>query len=135
MVNLSSTVTVDAAIFDKPVVNLDFDPQPSREDQELIKDINHKWNHFKPIAESGGVWLVNNFDEMAHAVKTYLENPNLHSEKRRWIAEYVCGYLDGKCGERMATAIKEFAELSLVKSRNFSKTETNSKSQVVSQTN
>jgi hypothetical protein len=110
VVNLSSTVTIDAAIFDRPVVNLDFDPQPGQANQELIKDINHKWNHFKPIAESGGVWLVNNFNETATAVKNYLQNPALHQEKRRWIVEYVCGQLDGKCGERMANAITEFHE-------------------------
>lgn len=108
VINLSSTVTIDAAIFDKPVVNLDFDPQPGQADQQLIKDVNHKWNHFKPIAESGGVWLVNDFDEMVKAVKTYLKQPELHREKRRWIAEYVCGYLDGKNSQRMANAITDF---------------------------
>ena len=104
----ASTVSIDAALFDRPVVNLDFDPQPGAADQELIKDINHKWNHFKPIAESGGVWLVKDFDETAHAVKTYLRNPTLHQAKRRWITEYVCQYLDGRCGQRMAEAIVDF---------------------------
>ena len=115
VVNLSSTVTIDAAIFDKPVVNLDFDPQPGQADQQLIKDVNHKWNHFKPIAESGGVWLVNDFDEMINAVKVYLKQPNLHREKRRWIAEYVCGHLDGKNSERMADAITDFVRERRVK--------------------
>ncbi len=110
VVNLASTVTIDAAIFDKPVVNLDFDPQPGQRDQALINDVNHKWNHFKPIAESGGVWLVNNFDELENAVKTYLEMPELHKLERKWIAEYVCGYLDGGCGKRMAQAITDFVD-------------------------
>lgn len=108
VVNLSSTVTIDAAIFDKPIVNLDFDPQPGKEDQALIKDVNHTWNHFKPIAESGGVWLVNDFDEMENAVRSYLENPKLHSDERKWIVEYVCRSVDGKCGERMGEAIFDF---------------------------
>jgi len=108
VVNLASTVTVDAAICDTPVVNLDFDPQPDSLDQALIKDVNHKWNHFKPIAESGGVWLVNNFDELENAVKVYLEKPELHMAERKWIAEYVCGQLDGHCGKRMAKAITDF---------------------------
>ncbi|MCE7962964.1 MAG: hypothetical protein DYH05_10770 [Acidobacteria bacterium ACB1] len=110
VVNLASTVTIDAAICDTPVVNLDFDPQPNRSDQTLIKDVNHRWNHFKPIAESGGVWLVNNFDELENAVKVYLENPEMHKAERKWIAEYVCGRLDGHCGERMATAIADFVK-------------------------
>lgn len=109
VVNLSSTVTIDAALFDRPVVNLDFDPQPGQPDQELINDINHKWNHFTPVAKSGGVWLVKSFDETADAVRTYLKNPALHRAGRRKISEYVCGYLDGKCGERMGDAIHEFA--------------------------
>ena len=109
VVNLCSTVTVDAAIFDRPVVNLDFDPAVTQENQSLIREINHLWTHFKPVAESGGVWLVNNFAELAHAIKTYLEHPELHREQRRWIVEHVCGYVDGACGERAASAVLAFA--------------------------
>ncbi len=133
VVNLSSTITVEATIFDKPVVNLDFDPQPSKEDQELIKDINHKWNHFQPIAESGGVWLVNDYDEMKEAVLTYLKKPSLHRKQRKWIADYVCGFLDGKCGERMATAIKDFSELSRQGSEGVLTNTANTNSRIASQ--
>jgi hypothetical protein len=108
VVNLSSTFTVDAAIFDRPIVNLDFDPEPGQPNQALVKDINHLWTHFKPIAESRGVWLVNDLHEMVEAARTYLRQPDLHREQRRWIAEYVCGYLDGRCGERMAHATLDF---------------------------
>ncbi|MCO6509291.1 MAG: hypothetical protein J5I65_00700 [Aridibacter famidurans] len=109
VINLSSTVSIDAALCDSPVVNLDFDPQPGRPDQQLIKEINHEWDHFKPIAESGGVWLVNDFQELKDAVKGYLQDPSLHRKQRRWIADYVCGFTDGNCGERMAKAIADFA--------------------------
>lgn len=108
VVNFSSTVGIDAAICDKPVVNLDFDPEPGQPNQVLVKDVNHLWSHFKPIAESGGMWLANDMDEVVHAVREYLAHPELHREKRRWMAEYVCGYVDGKCGERMAQAILDF---------------------------
>lgn len=109
LVNFSSTVTIDAAICDKPVVNIDFDPEPGQPNQLLVKDVNHLWTHFRPIAESGGVWLVNNVDEIVHAVKSYLQDPSLHREKRRWIAQHVCGHVDGQCGERMAEAMLDFA--------------------------
>jgi hypothetical protein len=108
VVNMSSTVTIDAANFDKPVVNLNFDPQPGGPDQQLIKDINHKWTHFRPIAESGGVWLANDFEELETGIRTYLQDPSLHREQRKWIVEYVCGYADANCGERMASAIVDF---------------------------
>jgi hypothetical protein len=110
VVNLSSTVTVDAAIFDRPVVNLDYDPEPGEPNRALVHDINHLWTHFKPIAESGGVWLVKNPEEIFEAVRTYLQHPDLHREQRKWIAEYVCGYVDGGCAQRMAQAILDFVQ-------------------------
>jgi len=111
VVNLSSTVAVDAAICDRPVVNLDFDPSPGQPDQDLIKEINHRWTHFSPIAESDGLWLVNNVGEMIQAVRTYLKSPELHREGRRWITKYVCEHPDGACGARMAAAIEEFLDV------------------------
>jgi hypothetical protein len=108
VVNLSSTVTIDAARFDCPVVNLDFDPQPGQCDQQLIKEVNHEWNHFKPIAESGGVWLANDFEEIETAIKAYLKDPSLHRDERKWMVEYVCGFTDANCGGRMADAIVDF---------------------------
>ena len=111
LINRASTVTVDAAIFDCPVVNLDFDPQPGQADQKLIKDINHRWNHFKPVAESGGVRLVDNYEELVAAVLRYMQDPSLDREGRARIVRHVCEYADGKCGPRMAHAVGEFARL------------------------
>ena len=108
LVNLFSTVAIDAAIFDRPVVNLDYDPGPEKRMQAMIKDVNHVWSHFKPITESGGMWTVQSNEAMVEAVRAYLKDPSLHRERRRWIAEYVCGHLDGRCGERMAGAITDF---------------------------
>jgi hypothetical protein len=110
VVNLASTVTIDAALCDRPVVNLDYDPEPGQPNQALVKDINHVWSHFKPIAESGGVWLVDNHKEMLQAIRGYLANPSLHREQRRWVTEYVCQYVDGRCGERMARAIVDLVQ-------------------------
>jgi hypothetical protein len=110
VINLASTVTVDAAVCDRPVVNLDYDPEPTQPNQELVKDANHVWTHFKPIAESGGVWNVNDAAELVAAIKGYLEQPDLHREGRRWIAQYVCGELDGQAGRRLARAVIQFAE-------------------------
>jgi hypothetical protein len=112
VINLSSTMAVDAAIFDRPVVNLDFDPEPGTPNRQLVQDANHKWDHFKPIAESGGLWMVNNIDEMVTATATYLRQPELHREKRRWIVERVCGKVDGKAGRKMAEAVKTLLDQS-----------------------
>jgi len=105
VVNLASTVTVDAAIFDKPIININFDSQSGAPDQQLVEEINSKWNHFSPIVRSGGVWNVNSNAEMMEAIKGYLQDPSLHREGRQRIVEYVCGTFDGRSGERMANAV------------------------------
>jgi len=108
VVNLASTVTIDAAIFDRPVVNLDYDPEPGHPRRELVDDVNHVWTHFKAVAESGGVYLVKSDHEMVQAVKDYLANPALHQSERRQVAQYVCECLDGRSGERLADSILDF---------------------------
>ncbi len=105
VINLSSTMTIDGAIFDRPVVNLDFDPEPGRPNQQMIKEVNRTWNHFSPIAQSGGVWLAGDIDEAVAATAAYLESPELHRHERRWIVEHVCGKVDGLAGKRMAEAV------------------------------
>ena len=110
VVQLASTVAVDAAICDRPVVNLDYDPEPSQPNQGLVKDANHVWTHFKPIAESGGVWNVNDAGELVAAIKGYLAQPDLHRKERKWIAQYVCGEVDGQAGRRLARAVIQFGD-------------------------
>ena len=105
VVNMSSTATIDAALLDTPVVNIDFDPNPDGVNRELIHEVNHRWEHFKPVAESGAVWLASDHESVADGVCHYLDNPASHREARARIAESVCGFTDGECGRRMAEAL------------------------------
>ena len=105
VINLASTMSVDGSIFDKPIVNANFDSEPGKPNQQMIDDLNHRWNHFRPVTESGGLWEVNNIDEMLTATSVYLKTPELHREGRRRIVEHVCGQVDGQCGKRMANAV------------------------------
>jgi hypothetical protein len=105
-VNLSSTSTVDAVIMGRPVVNLDFDPQPGGRDHHLVKDVNHLWTHFRPVAASGGIWLVNTMDETVAAVRAYLSRrPNctkkaavgLHTTSVNTWTDVVASALPAQC--------------------------------------
>jgi hypothetical protein len=108
LVNLSSTAAIDACLVDTPVVNLDFDPDPARARQALVKAVNHEWEHFSPVAQSGGLRLVADEDAMVAAVQAYLEHPGADAAGRGQAAAYVCGYVDGRCGVRMAEAVLGF---------------------------
>jgi len=108
VVHLSSTVAIDAAIFDRPSVCLDYDPTPGSPRQALVREVNHHWTHYKPVAESGGMWLASSPEEVVEAVRSYLRNPALHREARRKMAAYVCGRIDGRSSNRMAAAVIDF---------------------------
>lgn len=107
VINLSSTVTVDACVADTPVISLDFDPSPGAKLDGLVKSINRTWPHFAPVATSGGVRMVRDHDELMDAAQSYLAHPGRDSEGRRRVAELVCGHIDGRCGDRLADAFLE----------------------------
>jgi hypothetical protein len=108
IIQLGSTVAVDASILDRPIININFDP--SGEKNQLVWDLNHIMNHFAPLTNSGGMWEVNNYEEMEEAVKGYIKQPSLHQEGRKFIASFVAGYTDGKCGDRFAKALIDFVK-------------------------
>ncbi len=107
VVHLSSTVAVDAAIFDVPSVCLDFDPSPNGEKTELVKEVNRDWLHYRRVIATGGTRLAGNWEEVAEAIRLYLERPEQDRERRASMVELVAGQVDGKASERLARAVRE----------------------------
>lgn len=110
LVNTASTVAIDAALFGKPIVNLNFDPEPGQPNHQLLKDICEKWTHFSPLMSLGGLWQGNNYEEVSEGIQTYLRTPEVHQEGREKMIAFVCEFADGRCGERMANAILNFPQ-------------------------
>jgi len=50
--------------------------------------------------------MVDTMEQAVSAALTYLEQPELHQEKRRWLVDFVCHKVDGRCGARFAEALK-----------------------------
>lgn len=105
VVNFASTATVDAAIAGRPVVNVGFDPEPGRPHQAYVNEVYQRWEHYSPIAASGGVTLARDYGSLLEALRAYLRDPGMHASGRAWIVNYVCGPVDGRSGRRMAAAI------------------------------
>jgi hypothetical protein len=112
VVNFASTAAVDAALCDVPVVMVDYDLEPGQPFAALIHDVNHIWTHLRPVMTSGGVTMADSPERLLEAVRVYLRSPELHRERRRWMAEHVCGFIDGRSGERIGQAIADFASQS-----------------------
>lgn len=106
VLNYMSTLSIDAAIFDRPVINLRFDADEKTPPHHKI-GIFVRYLHYKTVEASGGVKLVWNMEEMIRAINAYLENPKLDKEGRDRLIREQVEFTDGQAGRRTAEYIKQ----------------------------
>lgn len=82
-INYSSTISLEAALFDKPIINY---YEPTLKSFEL--------NHYKPLVDARAVRLIKTKSELIAAIKEYLANPSLDNEKRKKIADIYFPFRD-----------------------------------------
>jgi hypothetical protein len=106
VVNLASTLTLDAAVCDRPVVNVAFDlsPEGPLSGRAADKYYTH-YDHYRTVVENGAVQLARSPQELFAQVAAYLRDPGLDREGRRRVAELWCGPGDGGAGQRLAAAL------------------------------
>ncbi len=110
-INTCSTMSIDAAAFDKPVINIVFDGHEKKPYYDSVRQFYDETRiHYVPILKSGGVRLANNKEELIKYINMYLENPDLDREGRKKIIEEQCWKLDGKSGERIFNYLLELAK-------------------------
>lgn len=100
----ASSIGIDAAVFDKPVINLNFEAR----DYGLVSRSPSQFNrmyHYQKALQSGGIRLVNNEDELVYWVRKYLHNSHRDAEGRARLVKSQCVFLDGKSGERIGKFI------------------------------
>lgn len=105
--NFGSTITLDAAIADKPIILMGFNGAHDAEvpwDQKLSQAFDHT-THINYLLRTGGVWRVANEQELVQVIKTYLKNPALHHEGRARIVDEIAGPVDGGAGRRVLEAL------------------------------
>ncbi|OGZ57359.1 MAG: hypothetical protein A3B96_01285 [Candidatus Spechtbacteria bacterium RIFCSPHIGHO2_02_FULL_43_15b] len=104
LVTTASTMTIEACIFDKPVINIAFDGYEQKP-KSLSVSRYYGQRHYLPVTNSGGVKIVENEKDLASSINKYLENPEIDKDGRKRVVEMECHYNDGKAGERMAEFI------------------------------
>jgi hypothetical protein len=102
-VNLASTMTLDFAIHDKPVVNVAFDVADPPIHGKPLWDFFYQFEHYRPVSQLGAARIARSRAELATHVNTYLDNPALDSEGRRQFVELEVGLL----AQSTAAAVKQ----------------------------
>ncbi len=107
VVAFASTLSIDAVVFNKPVVFVGFDGERSRPYWQSLRRF-YDYDHQRSILETGGVKLAKTPEQLVKSVKEYLVNPQLDEAGRKKIIEERCFKLDGKSSQRLADTILKF---------------------------
>ncbi len=107
VINVVSTLSVDAMVFDKPVINVRFDGDPNCPPQHSVMVMLPNHDHFRAIEATGGVRLAWNMGELVSAIDAYLKNPKLDFEGRETLRREQIETMDGLAGKRVADFIKQ----------------------------
>jgi hypothetical protein len=105
IVNLASTLTLDAALCDRPAVNVAFDLSPESSFQTAILRYYTDYDHYRTVVESGAVRLAHSPEELLAHVTAYLRDPGLERQGRKRLVDLWCGPFDGGSGHRLAAAL------------------------------
>jgi CDP-glycerol glycerophosphotransferase (TagB/SpsB family) len=101
----ASTMAIDSAMFDRPIVCVAFDGYATKKEIPhwiSVKRLYDSYTHFEALLKTGGVQIAHDRIELATLINRYLHNPTLERENRKKIVERFVGPRDGRAGERLA---------------------------------
>jgi CDP-glycerol glycerophosphotransferase (TagB/SpsB family) len=104
LVAYPTSLVVDIAIFDKPIINIGFE---TRQEPDPYKrpTVYYGLTHLQKPFSTGAIQVVKNQEELAEWINRYLADPALDREARKKLVDQQCWKLDGRSGERIAQAI------------------------------
>ncbi len=101
VVNLASTITIDAALFDTPIICINFDFFGQRKLKDSVKKF-YQFDHYAKLAMTKGFTLANSSDDLIKNITYQLAHPKNLKKERLDIVKQQCKYTDGKSGARIA---------------------------------
>jgi hypothetical protein len=101
-INVASTVSLELCMFEKPVVNVAYDP-PGLNIRAVSYARYYEFDHYRPVVQSGAVSVAHSESEMRSLVRRALADPRAGSDQRRaLLTRMFANTLDGRSGERVA---------------------------------
>lgn len=105
-INPASTVSLELMMFDKPVMNIGFDPPTTQLASYDQWERHIHFDHYKPVADSGGVMVAYSQAEMCQMIADGLTRPEQGADQRRAFIDAFFGpTVDGLAGQRVAQTL------------------------------
>jgi hypothetical protein len=108
-ISVSSTISLDGAIFDRPQVNPAFNGVANKRKARCIRELYQR-EHYLPIVQSGGIEIVKDRTQMVSAVADALVSPEKRSAQRRDMIQDLVTFTDGQCAQRVSNALRKFLD-------------------------
>lgn len=109
VVNVASTTTIDAAIFDTPIVCVGFEPDTSAPPEHTVRRF-YDFEHYAKLALCGGFRRADSGSDFISEIAQYLADPTRDADGRKRMVAQQCTYFDGRCGKRVASYILDYLE-------------------------
>lgn len=108
-INVASTISLELCMFDKPVINVGYNPTSVPTDELSYADY-YEFDHYKPVVDSGAVQVALSNDEMSTLIRDALNLPERNRAERKKLMDRMFGTtLDGRSGTRVAETLLQIA--------------------------
>ncbi len=104
IISTRSTLSLDGAMLDKPLINIFFDVKSGKTYKESIKHL-YDYTFYHPVKRSGGVAFVESAAALKSAINNYFINPFLDQDGRKRLVSDLCYKKDGGSAQRISDAI------------------------------
>ena len=108
-ITMASTMSLDAAVVDTPVVCVAFALPGGTEEDRFCHEV-YASDHYAPIARSGGVRIAGSLDDLVRESAAYLADPGRDRAARAALVRQEVGVADGQAAERVADLIAAEAQ-------------------------
>ena len=105
VIAVSSTILLDGALLDKPLINVEFDPTPGHKFDEFLRNINRSWPHLVTLLNTNACHMVQSIDTTIDAMKAALNRPFELAAQRKEAVKVLLANTNGSAGVTFARAI------------------------------
>ena len=111
--NMASTMSLDAAVVDTPVVCVAFAGERGGAEDRFCRQV-YQTEHYRPLIESGGLRLAQDLDQLVAEVSAYLQKPERDYLGRQELVRQEIGQVDGRARERVAALVARISRETLL---------------------
>ena len=108
-INIASTISLELCMFDKPVINVGYNPAETDID-EVDYARYYKFDHYRPVVASGAVEVASSEEELRRMLLAALLHPERRSSERKsLLRRFFDNSLDGWSSTRVAYVLDMLA--------------------------